>query len=494
MNAATAMRARLHPPFAHLPHTSPVPSVLWFRRDLRLHDHPALHAAIEAGPVAPLFVLDPALLRGRWASPNRTAFLLASLAALDADLRDRGARLHICIGRPTEEVPRFAATVGAGHVFVTRDYSPYARRRDAAVAAVLAAQGIALHARRGTLVHEPEAVLSASGRPLTVFTPFFRAWSAIPRPVPLPPPGRIPLLDRADPGHLPRLAELTPGAAADALPAPGESAARARLERFLAGPLAAYAETRDRLDIAGTSRISQDLRFGLLSPLEVVARAEATPVDAAKFIAEVAWREFFHHILWHHPRVLREPFQQALAAIPWRNDPAAFSAWAAGRTGYPLVDAAMRELLATGYMHNRGRMVAASFLAKDLLLDWRLGEDHFMRHLVDGDPASNDGGWQWAASVGTDAQPYFRIFNPVSQSRRFDPAGAYLRRWVPQLRRVPDQFIHEPWTMPPDLQRAVGCVIGADYPAPIVDHHAARQRALLVFEQAKRAAPTTADR
>ncbi|GIW13650.1 MAG: deoxyribodipyrimidine photo-lyase [Tepidiforma sp.] len=464
-------------------------SVLWFRRDLRLHDHPALHAAAEAGPVAPLFVLDPALLRGRWASSNRTAFLLASLAALDAALRDRGARLHIRLGNPAAVVPGFAVEVGAADVFASRDYTPYARRRDAAVARALETAGVRFHARRGTLVHEPEEVRGASGQPLTVFTPFFRAWGALPLREPLPAPGRIPAVTAA-PGELPTLEALglPPAPAADALPPAGEPAARRRLERFLAGPVCAYAETRDRLDLSGTARISQDLHFGLLSPLEVVTRARAAPCDSTKFIAEVAWREFYHHILWHHPRVLREPFQPLGASIPWRDDPAAFDAWAGGRTGYPLVDAAMRELAATGYMHNRARMVAASFLAKDLLLDWRLGETHFMRHLADGDVANNDGGWQWAASVGTDAQPYFRIFNPVTQSKKFDPEGRYLRRWLPELRNVPLPCLHEPWTMPPHLQEASGCIIGRDYPAPIVDHAAARQRAVHVFEAARQAA------
>ncbi len=469
-------------------------SVLWFRRDLRLHDHPALRAAIDAGPVAPLFVLDPVLVRGRWSSPNRTAFLLASLRDLDAALRARGARLHLRIGRPAEEVPRFAIEIGAGAVFVSRDYSPYARRRDAAVARALEAHGIGFHARRGTLVHEPEEVRGAAGQPLTVFTPFHRAWSALPLRAPFPAPARIPAADHPDPGAIPSPADLGLPPPVEALPAAGEPAARARLQRFLAGPVCAYAETRDRLDLAGTSRLSQDLHLGLLSPLEVVTAARAAPCESAKFVSEVAWREFYHHVLWHHPRVLREPFQQAFAAIPWRRDQAAFEAWTAGRTGYPLVDAAMRELAATGYMHNRARMVAASFLAKDLLLDWRLGETHFMRHLVDGDVANNDGGWQWAASVGTDAQPYFRIFNPVLQAKKFDPEGSYLRRWLPELRRVPVRYVHEPWTMPPSVQAEAGCIIGRDYPAPIVDHRAAREQALAVFEAAREAATPKAGR
>jgi len=463
-------------------------AVLWFRRDLRLHDNPALTAAIVAGPIAPLYVLDPALLRGRWASPNRAAFLLATLSELDAALRERGARLHIRLGRPAAAVPRFARDAGAESVFVSRDYTPYARRRDGAVAHALADLGIAFHASPGIVVHEPEEVRGAAGQPLSVFTPFFRAWQALPLRPPLPAPDRIPGRPGLEPGELPSQAALGLPPPVSALPPAGESAARARLERFLAGPVCAYAETRDRLDLAGTSRISQDLHFGLLSPLEVVTRARAAGCETAKFIAEVAWREFYHHILWHHPRVLREPFQQAFASVPWRHDEADFAAWTAGQTGYPLVDAAMRELAATGYLHNRARMVVASFLAKDLFLDWRLGETHFMRHLLDGDVANNDGGWQWAASVGTDAQPYFRIFNPVTQSKKFDPEGAWIRRWVPELRRVPDRYLHEPWTMPPAVQEAIGCVIGRDYPAPIVDHAAARQRAIAAFEAARQAA------
>ncbi|MES4792660.1 MAG: deoxyribodipyrimidine photo-lyase, partial [Chloroflexota bacterium] len=313
-----------------------------------------------------------------------------------------------------------------------------------------------------------------------------------------PSPAHIPGVPDLDPGEIPTPASLGLPRPVDALPAAGETAARARLQRFLAGPICAYAETRDRLDLLGTSRISQDLHLGLLSPLEVVTSARTLGCDTAKFVAEVAWREFYHHIIWHHPRVLREPFQAAFRSLPWRNAPAHFTAWATGQTGYPLVDAAMRELSATGYLHNRARMVVASFLAKDLLLDWRLGETHFMRHLVDGDVANNDGGWQWAASVGTDAQPYFRIFNPVIQSKKFDPEGAYIRRWVPELRRVPERYLHAPWTIPPSAQEAAHCVIGRDYPPPIVDHALARQQAITTYERARQASasesPTQADR
>ncbi len=227
--------------------------------------------------------------------------------------------------------------------------------------------------------------------------------------------------------------------------------------------------------------MSQDLRWGLLSPNEVVERC----AGSEKFVSEVAWREFYHHILWHHPRVVREPFQRQYRALEWDEDAELLAAWKAGRTGFPVVDAAMRELLATGYMHNRARMITASFLTKDLLIDWREGERHFMEHLVDGDLASNNGGWQWAASTGTDAQPYFRIFNPYSQAAKFDADGTYVRRWVPELRLVPDGYLQEPHRMPGKVQQAAQCVIGRDYPAPIVDHRIARERALAMYAAAK---------
>jgi deoxyribodipyrimidine photo-lyase len=240
----------------------------------------------------------------------------------------------------------------------------------------------------------------------------------------------------------------------------------------------------------GTSRLSQDLRFGLLSPVEVLDRA-AGPGDGRRaFAGELAWREFYAHVLWHHPRVLHEPFRPELAALPWRDDPSAFAAWREGRTGYPVVDAAMRQLRASGYVHNRARMIAASFLAKHLLLDWRLGEAELMRHLTDGDVASNNGGWQWTASTGTDPQPYFRVFNPTLQGRRFDPDGDYVRRWVPELRGVAGAAVHEPWRLDAGAQAAAGVRVGTDYPAPIVEHAAARERALAVYGATKAGAPT----
>jgi deoxyribodipyrimidine photo-lyase len=268
---------------------------------------------------------------------------------------------------------------------------------------------------------------------------------------------------------------------------PGEWAARARLAAWAEAPVEDYAANRDRMDLAGTSRLSQDLRFGLLSPLEVVERAEGDGDGRRVFVSELVWREFYGQVLWHHPRVASEAYQRVFADLPVRSDRAALQSWQDGRTGYPVVDAAMRQLLATGFMHNRARMIAASFLTKHLLLDRRLGEAHFMAHLTDGDLASNNGGWQWTASTGTDPQPYFRVFNPVLQGQRHDPLGDYVRSWVPELRGVPAARIHDPWVMLAPEQAATGCRIGIDYPAPIVDHAEARARALAVYGAARAA-------
>ena len=467
----------------------PSTAIVWFRRDLRVHDHPALTAALEAADeVVPLFVFDEPLLAGRWPSANRTWFMRQSVAALSASLAARGAGVRIVSGRPADVVPAFAREVGAGEVYVTRDAAPYGRRRDRAVADRLAADGIAFRPKRGLYVHEPDEVAKADGGPFTVYSPYRRAWQALDRRSVLPAPDRIAGprgagADRSRPDPVPDVPP--PTADRTLVPAPGEPAARDRLERWLDGPIDGYSASRNRLDQDGTSRLSQDLRWGLLSPTEVVERASGAGEGRRIFVQELIWREFYAHVLWHHPRVLREPFQRAFADLAWADDDAGLRAWAEGRTGYPIVDAAMRQLRASGFVHNRARMIAASFLTKDLLLDYRLGEAEFMRHLTDGDVASNNGGWQWTASTGTDPQPYFRIFNPVLQAKRFDPDGGYVRRWVPELAAVPTSRIHEPWTMTAAEQAQARCRIGTAYPAPIVDHAAARERALAVFTAGK---------
>jgi deoxyribodipyrimidine photo-lyase len=468
------------------------PALLWFRRDLRLHDHPALTAALDAGDgLIPLYVLDPALLSGRFASPTRTWILLGALASLRASLRDRGSDLVVRTGDPREIVPALARERAASDVFVSRDHAPYGRARDRAVAEALASDAVRWHARRGVLIHEPDELATGAGTPFSVYSPFRRAWEALERRPVLGAPSAMPALPGIDPGVIPSLAELgmADGEVADpqSLPTPSEAAARDRLARWLARGIQGYARTRDRLDDEdGTSRLSADLHLGLLSPLEVVAGVPVDGAGARTYVNEIVWREFYAHVLFHRPALRREAFRPAFDAIAWAHDDAAVEAWRAGRTGYPVVDAGMRQLAATGWMHNRARMITASFLTKHLLTDWRVGESWFMRRLVDGDVASNNGGWQWSASTGTDPQPYFRIFNPILQGRRHDPDGAYVRRWIPELAAVPTARIHAPWEMTRAEQAQAGCRIGIDYPTPIVDHGEARARALAVYEAARR--------
>jgi deoxyribodipyrimidine photo-lyase len=451
-----------------------------------------LFDAVRSGSlIVPLFVIDPRLLTGRFGSPNRTWFLARSLDALSEQLAGLGGSLVIRRGDPAAIVPEIAGDIGAEAVAVSRDYTPFGRARDRAVAGALDAAGIAFRQKRGVLIHEPEDVLTGERGAFRVFSPFHRAWDRLPMRDVLPSPETIASWDdlHSDLHALDELRAVKPTADPEHLLEPGEPAARERLACWIeAGPEhgpAAYASTRDHLaDARATSRLSQDLRFGLLSPVEVAQAVRTRHADTdgqRRFLTELAWRDFYAHGLWHDPRVAREPFMARYAGLRWPGTDADAEAWREGRTGYPIVDAAMRQLAATGFMPNRARMIVASFLTKDLLVDWRVGEAHFMRHLVDGDPASNLGGWQWAASVGTDAQPYFRVFNAVTQGRRFDPEGLYVRHWLPELARVPVDRVHEPWTMPPAEMAPAGCRIGHDYPAPIVDHADARLRALAFF-------------
>jgi deoxyribodipyrimidine photo-lyase len=472
--------------------TQATPIVVWFRRDLRLHDHPALIDAVASGrPVAPLFVVDPSLVHGRFESANRTWFLLRSVEALRKDVEARGGRLTVRVGDPSEVVPAFAAEVGAADVIVSRDYTPYGRRRDRSVAEALSSAGVEFHAKRGLLVHEPEDLRATSSAAFGVFSPFLRRWQPLPMRDVLAPPDVIVTVD-GDDGRVPELPDLGfdgPTADEAALPEAGEAAARRRLDAWIeAGGPTEYHETRDRLaDPQATSHLSPYLRFGLLSPVEVATRALATDdggEGSRRFVSELAWRDFYAHALWAEPRLAREPMDARYADMSWEDDPAGLAAWEEGATGYPIIDAAMRQLHATGWIPNRARMITASFLTKDLLIDWRAGERHFMQHLVDGDPASNLGGWQWAASVGTDSRPFVRIFNPVTQAKRFDPDGRFVRRWLPELADVPAGRIHEPWTMSPDEQASSRCRIGVDYPPPIVDHAEARRRALARYAAA----------
>lgn len=456
--------------------------LVWLRRDLRLHDHPALNAALEqGGPVVPVFCFDDGLLAGRHASGSRTQFLLECLHQLDEGLRRRGSRLFVRRGLPQHELPALAREVGANCVHVTADVGPFARRRQDQVRRALAAAGVGLEAHPGLFaVDGLEPIRTRTGNPYTVFTPFYRTWSGwprrrvldAPRTLPRPPSG-------ARTGTLPRLADLglTPECGE---PAPGgEPAAREALRRFLAGPIGDYAARRNLLAGCAVSRLSPYLHFGTVSPREIEERLPGGE-DAEAYRRQLCWRDFYAQVIGHFPANARTEYQRRYrGTIRWSRGEKRFAAWCEGRTGYPAVDAGMRQLQREGWMHNRARLMVGSFLTKDLGIDWRWGERWFMRHLLDGDEASNNGNWQWIASVGVDPQPPFRrMFNPVRQQERFDPDGAYVRRYVPELARVPDEYLAQPWTMPADVQRAAGCTIGEDYPEPIVDHAEARRHAL----------------
>ena len=459
--------------------------IWWVRRDLRLTDNQALHAALSAGErLVPVFIIDPAWMDPP--APLRQGFLWAGLRQLDADLRARGSRLILREGRPAQALSQLVAETGAQAIFAEEDYHPYALQRDREVRDLLPVEWVP-----GLTVHHPTEVTKGDGSPYTIFTPFSWAWRALPLPPSadlLPAPGDLPV----PPGELSSLA-FPPDRTPAAFPA-GESEARRRLVAFTSGPILKYAEARDQLSAEGTSLLSPYLRFGMISARQAVVAAQQAAASAptaadrqgaGAWLNELIWREFYNAILYHFPDVLQHAFRADLRDISWADDAQAFAAWQSGQTGYPVVDAAMRQLRQTGWMHNRARMIAASFLVKDLLLNWQLGESWFMECLVDGDPAANNGGWQWTAGVGTDAAPYFRVFNPVLQGQKFDPEGIYVRRWVPELAHVPSPLIHAPWRMPQDMQQKLGCIVGRDYPAPCIDHQWARQRTLRAYRQGR---------
>jgi deoxyribodipyrimidine photo-lyase len=441
-------------------------SILWFRRDLRLDDLPALAAAHAHGDVVPLFVVDPAFAAS--GAPRR-AFMAAALQALDDRL---GGALVYRHGDPATVVPAFAAEVGADVVVVSRDFGPYGRRRDVAVAERLAADGRRLQGIGSPYAVDPGTVVKNDGTPYAVFTPFSKAWLAAGQP------------RWAERRATPAVSDINwvgaPDIACDGpptvpvvdcvLPPASEVSARDRWAEFLTDGLDHYDDRRNLPALDGTSRLSPALRWGILHPLQLID--DLGPVRSHEvFRSELAWRDFYADVLFRRPETAWENLQPKMDAMVVDTDARArerFAAWTEGRTGYPIVDAGMRQLLATGWMHNRVRMIVASFLVKDLHLPWQWGARHFMRHLVDGDLASNNHGWQWAAGTGTDAAPYFRVFNPTSQSERFDPDGEYLRRWVPELRDVRGAAVHAP----------DGLLRPADYPPPIVDHAAERDEAL----------------
>jgi deoxyribodipyrimidine photo-lyase len=437
-----------------------VTSVLWLRRDLRLADHPALSAAAADGPVVALFVLDPALLAP--AGAPRLAFLFRTLRSLDADVGERGGRLVVRRGDPVQVVSRVVGEAQAASVHVSADFGPYGTRRDTAVEAALG--DVPLVRTGSPYAVSPGRLRTGDGTAFRVFTPFYRAWRAHGWPAPAS-TGRVDWhtgLDGVDIPADPRLPrDLT-------MPEAGERAALAAWQAFRAADLTSYADERDRPDLDRTSHMSVYLKWGSIHPRTMLA--DLGPRDET-YRKELAWREFYASVLSEWPDSAREYFSPRLKAMPYaRANSAAFRAWQHGRTGYPIVDAGMRQLLGQGWLHNRVRMIVASFLVKDLHIEWQHGARHFMRHLVDGDLASNQHGWQWTAGSGTDAAPYYRVFNPVTQGQKFDPNGDYVRRWVPELRGIPGGAVHAPWELGDDMPRG--------YPERIVDHATERRVAL----------------
>lgn len=467
-------------------------SLVWFRRDLRDFDHAALAAALrDSAVVYCVFVFDRDILdRLTDRADRRVEFIHGSVIELDAALRLAGGGLIVRHAIARESIPELAHALDVDAVYTNHDYEPQAIERDAAVALALATRGRSFLSFKDQVIFERDEILTQAGRPFAVFTPYRNAWLAALTPehfyfhsveahqgalAPVPP-----ALD----SPLPTLEALGFAQTNLAL-APGTTGGAQRFAEFQ-DRIDRYRDARDYPSMKGPSYLSIDLRFGTVSIRQLAQYAHTRSLHAGgegagAWLNELIWREFYAQILWHHPRVVDRAFRPEYDFLQFRNDPAQFAAWCAGATGYPIVDAAMRQINQTGYMHNRLRMISASFLVKDLLIDWRWGERYFAEKLNDYDLASNNGGWQWAASTGCDAPPYFRIFNPVTQSERFDDQGKFIRRYVPELSALRDGEIHAPWQLPETVQRERGVIIGRDYPAPLVDHATARQQALAMF-------------
>lgn len=456
-------------------------AIWWIRRDFRLIDNQALSAAIHsADSVLPVFIFDPVLEQRD--APAKRHYLEGVLRGLAEVIAAQGGRLILRQGKPSEVLHDLQQEIQAVGIFAEADVSPYARKRDARVQASLP-----LTLTAGVTAIPPDMVLKADGTPYTVYTPFSKAWKQQPQPAARFTTEAV-RWSQLETASLP-LPDANPLFAEDAL---------ANMVEFTRSRIFSYQQTRNRVDLEGTSRLSPAFHLGLISASQAVTLARqaldstgdpAQVKSAQTWLNEVIWREFYASILYHFPAVRQHAFREKYRNLQWLDDPTGFAAWQQGLTGYPIVDAAMRQMNTTGWMHNRARMIVASFLVKDLLIDWKWGEEYFMQQLIDGDIANNNGGWQWTAGVGTDAAPYFRIFNPILQSKKFDPHGDYIRNYVPELADLPDASIHEPWKMTPLEQQNYGVILGETYPHPIIDHQFARQRTLAAYGELKESPP-----
>ncbi len=471
------------------------PVIVWFRQDLRLADNPALQAAAATGaPVIPVYILDDDA-PGDWRPGGASRWWLHhSLASLASDLQQLGGQLVLMKGEAQEQLDALIEQTGADAVFWNRLYDPWARKRDEAIKSSLKDRGVRARSFNGSLIVEPWDIATKTGNPYKVFTPFWKSLKADHTPAePTGRPNALQLhaheggLSLDDLDLLPTKPDWSGGLQENWTP--GEAAAHGRLGQFLKAAVSDYSDRRNLPGQSGTSRLSPHLHFGEISPRQVwhaVKQSDhARTGGADTYLSEIAWREFSYNLLYHFPDLPEANFQSKFDAFEWDECEDTLKAWQKGQTGYPIVDAGMRELWATGWMHNRVRMIVASFLIKDLFIHWRRGEDWFWDTLVDADLASNAASWQWTAGSGADAAPYFRVFNPVGQSEKFDPKGDYLRKWIPELADLPDKVIHAPWTADHAVLTRAGVSLGKTYPKPIVDHSEARKRALAAFEKIK---------
>ncbi len=463
-------------------------TLVWFRgKDLRIADHAPLTDAVKNGDVLPVFVLDPYFFEPSRAQslPSRMQFLLAALQSLAQNIEAKGSKLILARGKSAEVIPELAKRWKVDRVVAHRWVEPFARERDERVRSALA---VPFTLYEGETLLAPGTLKTQAGTAFQVYSQFAKSFRAraqvgatLPAPTQLPP---IPADIKYETLKLPTCAELgiqeNPGIIVG-----GERAGRERLKTFIQGSAREYDTLRDRLDLDQTSKLSADLKFGTVSARTVwneINKSLEPNQSTERFLSQLIWREFAHDLLWMQPRLLKEPFRRDFIGFPWGNN--GWNEWVTGQTGYPIVDASARELLATGFVHNRARMISASFLTKHLLTDYKLGEAHYMKYLTDGDWAQNNMGWQWSAGCGCDAQPYFRVFNPMLQGERFDGAGEYVRRWVPELAKLPAKVIHQPWEADAETLRKAGVTLGKTYPKPIVDHAAARTRFLGIAKAA----------